>query len=44
MGEECYHSFLNETFLVDQTKTNHIYMQDNPNIMEANALPKLGDR
>jgi hypothetical protein len=34
MGEECYHSFLDETFLVDRKTTIRDYLEHYPNIME----------
>jgi hypothetical protein len=33
MGEECYNSFLDETFLVDRKTTIRSYLKDNPHVM-----------
>lgn len=37
MGEECYNSFLDETFLVDRKTTLRTYLKENPHVM--NTVP-----
>lgn len=41
MGDECYNSFLDETFLVDRTTTVRSYLQDNPHVMTVLPPPDL---
>jgi hypothetical protein len=41
MGEECYKSFLDKTFLVDRKTTLRKYLADNPQVMETVPPPEL---
>eukprot|EP00546_Thalassionema_frauenfeldii_P016340 CAMPEP_0178896538 /NCGR_PEP_ID=MMETSP0786-20121207/1235_1 /TAXON_ID=186022 /ORGANISM="Thalassionema frauenfeldii, Strain CCMP 1798" /LENGTH=241 /DNA_ID=CAMNT_0020566965 /DNA_START=70 /DNA_END=795 /DNA_ORIENTATION=- len=44
IGEECYDSFLDETFLVDRTTTIRSYLDSNPQIMATEPPPALRER
>ncbi|CAB9530647.1 expressed unknown protein [Seminavis robusta] len=44
MGEECYNSFLDETFLVDRKTTIRTYLKDNPQVMTTEPPPELAIR
>eukprot|EP00547_Thalassionema_nitzschioides_P006610 CAMPEP_0194211614 /NCGR_PEP_ID=MMETSP0156-20130528/10700_1 /TAXON_ID=33649 /ORGANISM="Thalassionema nitzschioides, Strain L26-B" /LENGTH=243 /DNA_ID=CAMNT_0038939223 /DNA_START=88 /DNA_END=819 /DNA_ORIENTATION=- len=44
MGQECYDSFLDETFLVDRTTTIRSYLESNPQIMITEPPPGLRER
>lgn len=41
MGQECFDSFLDETFLIDRTTTIREYIDQNPGLIE-NAVPPPG--
>ena len=41
MGDECYNSFLDETFLVDRKTTLRSYLHDNPHVMNTVPPPNL---
>ena len=44
MGEVCYTSFLDETFLVDRKTTMRTYLKENPSVMDAVPPPELALR
>lgn len=44
MGEECYDSFLDDTFLVDRKTTIRSYLDQNPHVMETLPPPELQKR
>ncbi|KAL7566993.1 hypothetical protein ACA910_019921 [Epithemia clementina (nom. ined.)] len=44
MGEDCFNSFLDETFLIDRTTTIRDYMSQNPHVLDTKAPPELLDR
>ena len=44
MGEECYNSFLDETYLVDRKTTIRSYLKDNPSVMETLPPQELQER
>jgi hypothetical protein len=41
MGDVCYQSFLDETFLVDRKTTIRSYLEENPQVMDAKPPPEL---
>ncbi|KAL7483000.1 hypothetical protein ACHAW6_008643 [Cyclotella cf. meneghiniana] len=43
-GEECYESFLDETFLVDRRTTIREYLKSNPHIMDLQPPEELRER
>lgn len=44
MGDECYQSFLNDTFLVDRKTTIREYLENNPVVMDTLPPPDLRER
>jgi len=44
MGQECYDSFLDETFLVDRKTTIRSYLKANPQVMTTKPPPGLEER
>lgn len=44
MGDECYNSFLDDTFLVDRTTPLRTYLKDHPQIMSMEPPPELAAR
>ena len=44
MGDECYNSFLDETFLVDRTTTVREYLQQYPDTLNTLPPPELASR
>jgi hypothetical protein len=44
MGEICYTSFLDDTYLVDRKTTIRSYLEQNPHVMEAKPPPALEGR
>lgn len=43
-GEECYNSFLDETFLVDRVTTIRAYLERYPKVMDTLPPPELAER
>jgi hypothetical protein len=41
MGDQCFNSFLDETYLVDRETKLRDYMNDNPQVLEATPTPDL---
>jgi len=44
MGDECYNSFLDDTYLVDRTTRLREYLKQNPQIMSMEPPPELAER
>jgi len=44
LGEGCYNSFLDETYLVDRTTPLRDYLEKNPQIMTMEPPPELAER
>ena len=44
MGEECFNSFLDDTFLIDRKTTVREYLSHNPHVLETKPDPRLHDR
>jgi hypothetical protein len=44
LGDECYDSFLDETYLVDRETTIREYLDNSPHVMEACPPPELASR
>lgn len=44
MGDECFASFLDETFLVDRTTTVRQYIEQYPHVLEQEPPPDLAER
>jgi hypothetical protein len=44
MGEVCFDSFLDETFLVDRKTTIREYLKEHPEVLEARPPPDLESR
>jgi hypothetical protein len=44
MGDECYNSFLDDTYLVDRTTPLRTYLDHNPHIMSTKPPPELETR
>lgn len=44
MGEDCFNSFLDETFLVDRTTTIRTYLQQHPEVLQTLPPPPLVER
>lgn len=43
-GQECYESFLDDTFLADRTTTIRTYLDSNPDVMTTQPPPELAVR
>ncbi|KAL7566995.1 hypothetical protein ACA910_019922 [Epithemia clementina (nom. ined.)] len=44
MGEDCFNSFLDETFLIDRTTTIREYLSNNPHVLETKVPTGLSER
>ena len=44
MGDDCFNSFLDDTFLVDRKTTLREYLADNPRVLECEVPPELQER
>ena len=44
MGDVCFNSFLDETFLVDRKTTIRQYVQEHPEVLETEPPPDLEER
>ena len=44
MGEQCFNSFLDDTYLVDRTTTVREYLKSHPEVLECTPPPDLAER